>query len=135
MIRIGLKTSRRSELLEITELVAREMAGAPFSGVCLVYVPHTTAGVVINENADPSVRLDIENFLARLVPRGGGWRHLEGNADSHVKASLAGSSVMVAVEKGRLNLGTWQGIFFCEFDGPRRREVWLQPLAGEADKA
>jgi len=135
MIKIELKTTRRSELVEITELVARGLASPPFSGLCLVYVPHTTAGVTINENADPSVRLDIEYFLDRLVPRGGSWRHLEGNSDSHVKASLVGSSVLVAVEKGRVNLGTWQGIFFCEFDGPRHREVWLGPLTGETAKA
>lgn len=129
MRKIAIKTSRRSELVDITGLVGRELAAAEFSGVCLVYVPHTTAAVVINENADPAVPLDINNFLEGLVPHKMNWRHLEGNADSHVKACLIGNSVLVAVEKGSLRLGTWQGIFFCEFDGPRSRQIWLQTLA------
>ncbi len=97
-----------------------------------MYVPHTTAGVTINENADPSVRRDLTMALARLVPETLPFTHAEGNADAHVKASLMGSSVTVPVRSGALQLGTWQGVFFAEFDGPRRRRVLVQPLAGAA---
>ena len=100
-------------------------------GVCCIYVPHTTAGVTINENADPSVRTDIIASLERLVPAGAGYAHMEGNADSHIKTSLVGSSASVIVEGGELKLGTWQGIFFCEFDGPRKRKVFIMGLATE----
>ncbi|MFH1037436.1 MAG: secondary thiamine-phosphate synthase enzyme YjbQ [PVC group bacterium] len=123
---IALKTCRRSEMVEITDLVEREVSASGMEdGICVVFVPHTTAGITINENADPSVRADIQSVLSRLVPAGTGYSHLEGNADSHVRASLMGSSVCVPVERGRLRLGTWQGIFFCEFDGPRQRRVWI----------
>ena len=126
MIELSLKTSRRSEMVDITAAVAAELERSGLrEGAAVVYVPHTTAGVTINENADPSVRADIQAALSRLVPYGAGYSHLEGNADSHIKASLMGSSVTVLVEGGRLRLGTWQGIFFCEFDGPRSRRVWL----------
>ena len=126
MVTIDIKTSRRSEMVDITSLVRSEVGKAGWKdGLCVVFVPHTTAGVTINENADPSVTADIESVLSRLIPEGAGYSHLEGNADSHVKASLMGSSVSVIVERGELSLGTWQGIFFCEFDGPRRRKVWL----------
>ena len=126
MIEIGLKTSKRSEMIDITQMVEEELRTADLrEGMAVVYVPHTTAGITINENADPSVRSDIQETLSRLVPYGAGYSHLEGNADSHIKASLMGSSVTVIVEGGKLRLGTWQGIFFCEFDGPRSRRVWL----------
>jgi len=126
MIELSLKTSQRSEMIDITGLVEEEVSKAGLrEGMAVVYVPHTTAGVTINENADPSVRADIQAALSRLVPYGAGYSHLEGNADSHIKASLMGSSVTVIVEGGRLRLGTWQGIFFCEFDGPRSRRVWV----------
>jgi secondary thiamine-phosphate synthase enzyme len=92
-------------------------------GTCMVYVPHTTAGVTINEHADPAVRDDILMVLNQMVPWKADYRHMEGNSPAHVKASLMGASQMVAVEKGRLVLGTWQGIFFCEFDGPRTRKL------------
>jgi secondary thiamine-phosphate synthase enzyme len=94
-----------------------------------VFAPHTTAGITINENADPSVVRDIINSLEKLVPYGAGYSHSEGNADSHVKASLIGSSVQVLISDGRLQLGTWQGIYFCEFDGPRSRWVWVTVAA------
>ena len=126
MIELSLKTSQRSEMIDITGLVEEEVSKAGLrEGMAVVYVPHTTAGVTINENADPSVRADIRETLSRLVPYGAGYSHLEGNADSHIKASLMGSSVTVIVEGGKLRLGTWQGIFFCEFDGPRSRRVWV----------
>ncbi len=94
----------------------------------LVFVPHTTAAVTINENADPSVRADILTELNKVIPFEDGYTHGEGNSAAHVKASLIGSSVSVPVENGRLCLGTWQGIYFCEFDGPRQRQVWIQAL-------
>jgi secondary thiamine-phosphate synthase enzyme len=95
-------------------------------GVATVFVHHTTAGITINENADPDVVRDIVDMLERLVPRDGSYRHAEGNADSHVKASLMGHSVSILIEDGRLVLGTWQGIYFCEFDGPRNRQVYVR---------
>jgi secondary thiamine-phosphate synthase enzyme len=97
-------------------------------GACLVYVPHTTAGITINENADPAVRLDIMSTLDRAVPWQGPYRHAEGNSAAHVKASLVGFSILVPISGGRLVLGTWQGIYFCEFDGPRTRKVHVQVL-------
>lgn len=123
---INLSTTRRSEMVDITALVEEEILTADITdGICMVFVPHTTAGITINENADPSVQSDMQSVLSRLIPAGAGYSHLEGNADSHVKASLMGSSIQVIVEGGRLQLGTWQGIFFCEFDGPRDRKVWI----------
>ena len=121
------RTRSRTQLIDITAEVQRIIADEKSaSGICIVYVPHTTAGVTINENADPSVRRDILSELNRLIPLDGNYTHTEGNSDAHIKASLIGSSVTVLVEGGRLQLGTWQGIFFCEFDGPRRRRVWIQ---------
>jgi len=125
-------TSRsRNQMKDITGDVQREVAGADVQdGLCTVYVPHTTAGVTINEGADPAVCEDILNKLEDLVPPNAGYRHAEGNADSHVKASLMGSSVSVMVENGRLVLGTWQRIFFCEFDGPRTRKAYVSFSSG-----
>jgi secondary thiamine-phosphate synthase enzyme len=100
------------------------------TGVVSVFVPHTTAGVTINEGADPSVARDIVEGLARLVPRDAGYRHAEGNSDAHIKTSLIGNQVTVPVERGRLRLGTWQSIYLAEFDGPRTRTVWIVPLPG-----
>jgi len=94
-------------------------------GTCTIYVPHTTAGITINENADPAVREDIINELNKIVPFDDGYRHLEGNAAAHIKACLVGFSVTVPIQGGRLALGTWQSIYFCEFDGPRRRQVYV----------
>jgi len=126
MKKISVQTTRRSEMVDITGLIAGAVAEAGLDkGICVVFVPHTTAGVTINENADPSVQLDIQTVLSKLIPEGAGYSHREGNADSHIKAGLMGSSVTVIVEGGELQLGTWQGIFFCEFDGPRRRGVWV----------
>lgn len=123
---INLSTTRRSEMVDITALVEREILAMDIKdGISVVFVPHTTAGITINENADPSVQSDIQSVLDRLIPAGAGYSHLEGNADSHAKASLMGSSILVIVEGGRLQLGIWQGIFFCEFDGPRNRKVWI----------
>jgi secondary thiamine-phosphate synthase enzyme len=126
-ISIGVKTGTRNEMVDITSLVQKEVSKSGVSeGVCTVYVPHTTAGVTINEGADPDVCQDILAKLSEMVPAHAGYRHTEGNSDSHIKASLMGSSVSVIVENGRLVLGTWQKIFFCEFDGPRSRHVYVK---------
>ncbi len=132
-VTLSLQTSQREELRDVTAEVAQAVHDAGLrDGAVLVYVPHTTAGVTINENADPSVRRDVVMALRRLVPPDLPFAHLEGNSDAHVKASLMGSSCMVPVHEGRLELGTWQGIYFAEFDGPRRRRLLVQPLPGAA---
>ncbi len=141
MRQLSLSTTRREEFLDITGEVAallkdlvRESGHG--EGAVLVYSPHTTAGITINEGADPDVRRDMLAHLAQLVPMSGGdgadFRHAEGNSDAHIKTSLMGSSQLVPVSGGRLSLGTWQKIYFCEFDGPRRRSVLVQflPAAG-----
>ena len=126
-ISIGVKTRSRIEMVDMTSSVQKEVSNTGIKeGVCVVYVPHTTAGITINEGADPAVCQDIINKLNEWVPANGRYRHMEGNADSHIKASLMGSAVTVMVENGRLVLGTWQKIFFCEFDGPRSRRVYIQ---------
>ena len=123
---ISVKTHSRIQMADITASVQKEVSKSDVKdGVCTVFVPHTTAGITINEGADPAVCHDIINKLNQLVPADAGYRHMEGNADSHIKASLMGSSVSVLVENGGLVLGTWQKIFFCEFDGPRSRKVYL----------
>ena len=127
---LHVKTKRRTQFVDITKEVAQvvKVSGVA-SGVCYVYVPHTTAGVVINEHADPDVATDLEGLFDRLVPHTGPYRHSEGNTDSHAKAVLAGASQTVFVEGGKLVLGTWQGIFLCEFDGPRERKVYIKFVA------
>ncbi|MFZ0449761.1 MAG: secondary thiamine-phosphate synthase enzyme YjbQ [Desulfatiglandaceae bacterium] len=126
---IEIRTGSRSDLVDITSEIQQEVSRTGVdSGICVVYVPHTTAGVTINEGADPAVCHDILGKLNQLVPAGAGYRHLEGNADSHIKASLMGSSATILVEKGRLVLGTWQKVFFCEFDGPRNRKVYVKVM-------
>ena len=128
---INVKTGSRIDMVDITSLVSGEVSKAGVTdGICVVYVPHTTAGVTINEGADPAVCTDIIRKLNELVPPNDGYRHMEGNSDSHIKTSIIGSSVTVIVEKGRLVLGTWQKIFFCEFDGPRSRKVYVKGLVG-----
>jgi secondary thiamine-phosphate synthase enzyme len=124
MAEIRISTTSRTELLDITGEVQKAVAESGVrDGICHVYVPHTTAGLTINENADPSVRQDILTELNKIVPIQDNYKHLEGNAAAHIKATLVGSSETILVEAGRLLLGTWQGIFFCEFDGPRSRRV------------
>jgi len=124
---ISIRTRNRSEMVDITPEVTDLLQKAGLEqGVCYIYVPHTTAGITINEGADPSVVTDIQTMLDTLVPWEASYRHLEGNAAAHIKSSLVGSSVCVLVESGRLKLGTWQAIFFCEFDGPRTRKVHIQ---------
>ena len=122
---ISLTSRSQDEFIDITERIQQVVttAGTLNKGYCLLFVPHTTAGITINESADPSVKADILMMLNALIPREAGYRHLEGNAAAHVKSTLVGSSQLVAIEHNRLVLGTWQGIFFCEFDGPRNRKV------------
>jgi secondary thiamine-phosphate synthase enzyme len=124
------KTSSRTEFIDITRSVqeAVKKTGAE-DGVCTIFIPHTTAAVTINENADPSVFHDILMELDKIVPFKDQYHHMEGNAPAHIKASLVGCSQTVFVESGRLVLGTWQGIFFCEFDGPRNRKVHVKVIS------
>ncbi|MCD6561545.1 MAG: YjbQ family protein [Deltaproteobacteria bacterium] len=126
-VTISVKTDARIDMVDITRLVQKEISDARLQeGICVVYVPHTTAGITINEGADPDVCRDIIKKLSELVPYDRSYRHLEGNADSHIKASIIGSSVTVIIKNGQLLLGTWQKIFFCEFDGPRSRRVYVK---------
>ena len=125
------RTSGRTDLKDITGEVASVVSKYGVAdGACVVYVPHTTAGVTINDNADPAVREDIAATLERMVPWNGPYRHSEGNSAAHLKATLVGFSATIPVQSGRLVLGTWQGIYFCEFDGPRTRKVHVLMLAG-----
>jgi len=127
---LSVSTDRRTQLVEITAQVAAFVAKSSVaSGLCHIYSPHTTAGIVINENADPDVARDLESIFDRLVPRDAGYAHAEGNSDSHAKSILAGASQAVPIENARLALGKWQGIFFAEFDGPRRRQVHVTILS------
>jgi secondary thiamine-phosphate synthase enzyme len=126
---IEVRTKARQEFVDLTADVERIVAASGVtSGVCVITVPHTTAGVTVNENADPDVRADLAMTLNRIVPDALPYAHGEGNSPAHVKATLAGSSAALIVEDGRLRLGRWQGIFFCEFDGPRARQAWVQVL-------
>jgi secondary thiamine-phosphate synthase enzyme len=122
---LNVTTRTRDEFIDITDKIQQVVssAGGIESGYCLLFVPHTTAGITINESADPSVKSDILKTLNALIPWEAGYRHLEGNSAAHVKSTLVGVSQLVAIENNRLVLGTWQGIFFCEFDGPRNRKV------------
>jgi secondary thiamine-phosphate synthase enzyme len=126
---IEIRTRAKEEFVDLTAEVGRVVAASGVaSGVCVVAVPHTTAGVTVNENADPDVRADLLMTLRRIVPDTLPYAHAEGNSPAHVKAALVGSSATLLVEGGRLQLGTWQGVFFCEFDGPRTRKVWVKVI-------
>ena len=125
------KTGRRTEMLDLTAKLQAFIAQSGVSeGLCCVYVPHTTAGVMINENADPTVCRDIEATLGSLVPWQGDYLHSEGNSAAHLKSALLGCSQSIIIEQGRLALGTWQGIYLAEFDGPRQRQIWLKIIEG-----
>src|SRR3954462_1816465 len=132
MQEISVKTDRRTQLIDITKQVKSALADANGAAAALVYIPHTTAGVTINEHADPLVAEDLENALQKGVDDGWDWKHTEApdgpNAPSHVRASLKNTQILIPLEGGKLALGRWQGIFFCEFDGPRDRKVFVTPL-------
>jgi secondary thiamine-phosphate synthase enzyme len=124
---LALKTERRTQLLDVTAVVGQMVRDSGVhAGICHVYVPHTTAGIIVNEAADSDVARDLEAALDRMAPRDAGYRHAEGNSDAHIKSALVGSSASVFVAGGRLELGQWQGIFFCEFDGPRERKLRIK---------
>ncbi len=124
---LTVNTASRNEMIDITSRIEQVLRENNFKdGILTVFVPHTTAAVTINENADPSVKRDILTYLSKLIPQNEDFRHLEGNSDSHIKSTIVSPSITVIVEKGRIVLGTWQSIFFCEFDGPRTRKVYLK---------
>ncbi|MEA2015700.1 MAG: secondary thiamine-phosphate synthase enzyme YjbQ [Actinomycetota bacterium] len=128
---ITVKTRSRIEMIDITEKVENLITGHKVkNGICFLSVPHTTAGITINENTDFNVQLDINSKLNDLVPPDGGYTHIEGNSDSHIKSTLVGAAINIIIEKGRFVLGTWQGIYFCEFDGPRNRKLYIKVIEG-----
>ena len=133
---LSVMTAQREEMVNITaqirDYVQTRLNGRA-NGVLVLFCPHTTCGLTINEGADPDVVRDMTAFFSRLIPHNGAYRHLEGNSDAHIKASLMGASLMLPVEDGTLRLGTWQAIYLYEGDGPRNRKIWLQWLPGEAD--
>jgi len=130
---IKIKTNTQTEMVDITAEVQAVIGEAKFkNGLCMLYVPHTTAGITINESADPSVRRDILLVLNQVVPWKADYRHMEDNSPAHIKSSLMGASALVAVENGKMVLGTWQGIFFCEFDGPRTRKLHIKLIVDPA---
>jgi secondary thiamine-phosphate synthase enzyme len=130
---ISVQTERRTQLVDVTARVREMLAGQlENAAAVLIYVPHTTAGVTINEHADPAVARDFEQALERIVGDDWGWEHVEAgeeNAPSHIRSALMGQQVLIPIVEGRLGLGTWQGIFLCEFDGPRTRSLYMTPLA------
>jgi secondary thiamine-phosphate synthase enzyme len=127
MKKLRIRTIKRTQFVDITREIEHAVDESGVNGgLCYVYVPHTTAGVTINEHADPDVARDVEGIFDRLIPLEGPYRHAEGNTDSHMKAILTGTSQTVLIENGKLALGTWQGIFLCEFDGPRQRTVFVK---------
>lgn len=126
MKKLSVKTRSRTDFVKIDQQVAEAVRELGLDdGIATVFIPHTTAGITINENADPDVTADMELVLDRVVPWTGGYSHFEGNTAAHAKASMMGSSAQVIVQGGRMQLGTWQSLYFCEFDGPRSREVWV----------
>jgi secondary thiamine-phosphate synthase enzyme len=130
VMKFSIQSNARSQMIDITATVQKAVDEAGIKdGAVMVFSPHTTAGITINENADPSVPVDLETILDRMIPWKANYRHMEGNSAAHAKSSLVGASELVIVEQGRLVLGTWQSVFFCEFDGPRRRNVRLQFLS------
>lgn len=128
---IGVKTSNRIEMVDITDRITDYISKQNIkSGICCLFVPHTTAGITINENADFTVQLDINSKLSDLIIANDNYSHLEGNSDSHIKTAVVGTSLNVIIDNGRLLLGTWQGIYFCEFDGPRNRNLHIKLIEG-----
>jgi len=129
---LTVKSKSRTQLIDITPEIQKAVRSSGISeGLCMLYVPHTTAAITINESADPSVASDIMMVLNKIIPWEAGYGHLEGNSPAHIKSTLVGASEVIVIENGSLVLGTWQGIFFCEFDGPRTRSVLMRLLKGE----
>ena len=129
MVKISITTSRRTELVAVSREIRAALESMPaWDGLLHVHSPHTTAGVTVNEQADPDVAADMEKALAKLVPWSAGYAHAEGNSAAHIRTALVGVSAFVPVRRGRLAPGTWQGVFLCEFDGPRTRELWLTAI-------
>ena len=131
LIELAVRTSAKTELVDITKQVQDTVSHSLVSdGICFVFVPHTTAGIILNENWDPAVGQDILFALDQIVPRVGEYRHAEGNSPAHIKSTLTGASVTVPIERSEIVLGTWQGIYLAEFDGPRRRRVLIKVISG-----
>ncbi len=127
--RISVSTESRTQMVDVTAEIQKAVTQAKITdGMVTVYCPHTTAAVTVNENCDESVQRDINETLSKIIPHHGGYAHAEGNADAHIKSALMGSSRTLLIEKGRIKLGSWQGVFLCEFDGPRDREIWFRFL-------
>ena len=128
--KISISTKAREQMVDITAAIQNIISQSDISdGIAHVYCPHTTAAITVNENYDPSVQHDITGTLAGLIPRSAGYLHSEGNSDAHIKAALMGSSRSLFIEGGKISFGSWQGIFLCEFDGPRTREIWVKICA------
>ena len=131
IIELEIKTSKQMEILDITPQINKALQENNIAdGICFIYSPHTTCGLMINEHADPTVAQDIMETLNKLIPLNSNYHHLEGNSPAHIKTVLVGSSVHLIIENMQLRLGTWQGVFLCEYDGPRRRRVWIKPIKG-----
>jgi secondary thiamine-phosphate synthase enzyme len=131
MTKLEVSTPSRTALVDITAQIEDAVKKSNVAdGVCYLFVPHTTAGITINENADPTVQFDVLKELNKLIPFEDNYRHSEGNSAAHIKSTLVGCSQYILIENGRLALGTWQGIYFCEFDGPRHRQVWMRIIEG-----
>lgn len=130
LIKKTIKTNARNDFLDITNNIQKDINDKNIkSGIAVVFVPHTTAGVTINENADPDVKNDIIRFMKEKIPQNYGFNHMEGNSDSHIKSSLFGPSLNLIIENGKLILGTWQSVYFCEFDGPRNRNYYIKIIS------
>ena len=131
MVKLDVRTNSQTQFIDITQEVQQAVNKSGVkSGICQIFIPHTTAGVTINENADPSVTQDILMQLNKVIPFRDGYHHQEGNSAAHIKSSLVGCSLAVIIDGGQIQLGTWQGIYFCEFDGPRSRRLWLKIISG-----
>ncbi|WP_129409494.1 secondary thiamine-phosphate synthase enzyme YjbQ [Marinitoga lauensis] len=125
-----ISTSHRNEFIDITHVIRNFIKESKIkNGIAIIFVPHTTAGITINENADPSVKRDMKEFLNKLIPSESYFTHLEGNSDSHIKSTLVGPSLTVIIKDNDILLGTWQGIYFCEFDGPRQRKFFIKLIS------
>jgi secondary thiamine-phosphate synthase enzyme len=132
MEKLTVQSNDRTSIIDIThQIQALVQENGIKNGICYIFIPHTTAGVTINENADPDVKSDMLMEINKVIPFTDSYRHMEGNSAAHIKATLFGNSEMIIINNGRLQLGTWQGVFFCEFDGPRTRKVWVKFVNSE----